>query len=120
MSDLPANENIDMPLHEADRSAEPAFWFHLSRAIRRTFFSGYTNVLLVFVPIGIAAGTVGWPAQAVFILNFLALIPLAPLITFSIDKLSPSVGHVFGELMKPTSSSAVEMIVRYLYSNAVV
>jgi Ca2+:H+ antiporter len=119
MSDLPADENIDLPLREEGRPAEP-FWFHLSRTIRRTLFSGYTNVLLVFVPIGIAAGTFGWPAEAVFALNFLAIIPLAPLITFSIDELSPSVGHAFGELMKPTSGNAVEMIVRYLYPNAVV
>jgi Ca2+:H+ antiporter len=118
MSDLPADENIDMPLREADRPADPSFWFHLSSAIRRTFFGSYINVLLVFVPIGIAAGTFGWPAQAVFVLNFLAIIPLAPLITFSIDELSPNVGYAFGELMKPTSGNAVETIVRYLYPNA--
>ena len=119
MSDLPADENIDMPMREADRPAQTPFRFHLSRAIRRMFFSGYSNVLLVFVPIGIAAGSFGWSAQAVFILNFLAIIPLAPLITFSIDELSPSAGHIFGELIKPTSGNAVEMIVRCLYPNAV-
>lgn len=115
MSNLPADENIDMPLRDVNRPAEPPFWFHLSRTIRRMSFRGYTNVLLVFVPIGIAAGTFGWPAQIVFVLNLLAIIPLAPLITFSIDELSPSVGHAFGELLKPTSGNAVEMIVRYLY-----
>lgn len=96
---------------EGERPAEPFCW-HSPGAIRRTVFSGgYTNVLLVFVPIGIAAGTFGWPAKAIFVLNFLAIIPLAPLITFSIDELSPSVGHAFGELMKPTSGNAIEMIV---------
>ena len=119
MSDLPADENSDMPLREGGQPTEPFRW-HISRAIRRTLFNGYTNVLLVFVPIGIAAGTFDWPAEAVFILNFLAIIPLAPLITFSIDELSLSVGHAFGELMKPTSGNAVEMIVRCLCPNTVV
>jgi hypothetical protein len=113
MSDLPADENIDMHLHEGGRPAEPFRW-HISHATKRLLFSGYTNVLLVFVPIGIAAGTFGWPAEAVFVLNFLAIIPLAPLITFSIDKLSPNVGHAFGGLMKPTSGNMVEMIVSCL------
>lgn len=119
MSDLPADENIDMPLCEGGRPAEPFRW-HISQAIRRTLFSGYMNVLLVFVPIGIAAGTFGWPAEAVFVLNFLAIIPLAPLITFSVDELSPIVGHAFGELLKPTSGNAAEMIVSCLCPNVVV
>ena len=117
MSDLPAlaladDENVSIRPVEPFRER-----FHLSRVIRRTLSSSYTNVLLVFVPLGIAAGTFGWPVQAVFILNFLALIPLAPLITFSIDELSLSVGHAFGELVKPTSGNAVEMIVRHLCLN---
>jgi Ca2+:H+ antiporter len=119
MSDQPADLNIDIPLRDGGRPAEPFRW-HISQAIRRTLFGSYINVLLVFVPIGIAAGTFSWPAEAVFVLNFLAIIPLAPVITFSIDRLSPSVGHAFGELIKPTSSNAVEMIVRCLYPNIVV
>ncbi|KAI9654614.1 MAG: hypothetical protein M1829_000900 [Trizodia sp. TS-e1964] len=110
MSGLPADENIDMPLREEGRPAE-LFWLHLSRTTRRTLFSSYTNVLLVIVPVGIAAGNFGWPAEAVFALNILALIPLAPLIIFSVDELSPSVGHVFMEPVKPILANAVEMIV---------
>ncbi|KAE9379876.1 vacuolar calcium ion transporter /H(+) exchanger [Stipitochalara longipes BDJ] len=90
--------------------AAPVQW-HIPRALNTILSGRYTNRLLVFVPIGIAAGTLGWPVEAIFALNFLAIIPLAPLITFSIDELSPSVGHAFGELMKPTSGNAVEMIV---------
>jgi Ca2+:H+ antiporter len=77
-------------------------------------FCGYANVLLVFVPIGIVAGTLGWPVEAVFLLNLLAIVPLAPIMAFSIDKLSASIGHVFNGLIKVTLGSAVEMIVRYL------
>lgn len=35
------------------------------------------NVLLVFIPIGIIAHALHWPDVAVFILNFIAIVPLA-------------------------------------------
>ncbi|PMD33456.1 hypothetical protein L207DRAFT_639559 [Hyaloscypha variabilis F] len=103
----PAEENTNMPF---GMPAAPLRW-HIPRALKTAVSGRSPNGLLVFVPIGIAAGTFGWSAKAVFALNFLAIIPLAPLITFSIDELSPSLGHAFGELMKPTSGNAVELIV---------
>lgn len=39
--------------------------------------SSYVNCLLIFVPLGIAAGIMEWGAVTVFTLNFLALVPLA-------------------------------------------
>jgi len=82
--------------------------------MRRIRFCDYVNVLLVFVPIGIAAGTLGWPVEAVFVLNFLAIISLAPLITFSIDELSASIGGAFGGLIKASLGNVVEMVVSSL------
>jgi Ca2+:H+ antiporter len=115
MSDPAADgtENIDSSQSEGGRPAEHMPW-PLSSRMSRMLLYGDKNVLLVFVPIGIAAGALGWPAKTVFILNCLAVIPLAPIITFSIDELSPIVGHRFDELLKPTSGNAVEMIVRCL------
>jgi len=114
MSDLAVDENVDMGErgHHAGN-----FWSHLYHTTRRTLFCGYTNVLLVFVPIGIAAGTLGWPAEAVFVLNFLAIIPLAPLIAILMDDLWPSAGqgHTSAELIKGASGNAVETLVRSLY-----
>jgi Ca2+:H+ antiporter len=98
-----------MPLPEGRR---PLLW-HFSRAARRTRFCKYANVLFVFIPLGLIAGIVRWSAEAVFTVNLLALVRLAPLITFSIDELSPSVGRLFGQLMQPTSGNAVEMIVSF-------
>jgi len=72
------------------------------------------NVLLVFVPIGIAAGTLGWAVVTVFFLNLLAIISLAPLMAFSIEKLSASIGRVLGGLLKEILDNAVEIIVRSL------
>ena len=84
---------------------------HIKRVV---LCSSYMNVLLVFVPIGIAAGTLGWAVVTVFFLNLLAIISLAPLMTFSTGELSASVGRVLGGLLKEILGNAVEIIVRSL------
>ncbi|KAK6500085.1 hypothetical protein TWF481_010442 [Arthrobotrys musiformis] len=104
MSGPLAGVSADPPLRSGDEPAEASL-------IRNTIFSRYTNILLAFVPLGLAAGAFSQPAVAVFALNFLAIVPLAPLITLSIDELLSGVGHNFGKLMKPTSGNLVEMIV---------
>jgi Ca2+:H+ antiporter len=74
--------------------------------------SNYVNVLLVFVPLGIVAGAVGWPDTAIFVLNFMAIIPLAALLSFATEELSLKVGETIGGLMNATFGNAVELIVR--------
>jgi Ca2+:H+ antiporter len=49
--------------------------------------SSNINVLLVFVPLGIVAGVRSWNPTTVFMLNFLAIIPLSVLLPFAIDEL---------------------------------
>lgn len=52
------------------------------------------NVLLVFVPLGIISEFVGWNSTVVFVLNFLAIIPLAKLLGFATEDLSIRIGEV--------------------------
>lgn len=73
--------------------------------------SNYANVLLVFVPLGMLAGPVGWPATTVFILNFLAIIPLAGLLAFATEELAAHLGQTIGGLLNATFGNAVELIV---------
>lgn len=80
-------------------------------AIKATLYCSYANVLLVFVPLGIIAGALGWSSAAIFILNFLAIFPLAALLSYSTDELSAHVGQTFGGLINATFGNAVEMIV---------
>jgi Ca2+:H+ antiporter len=70
------------------------------------------NILLVFLPIGIVGGVLGWADIRVFALNFLAVIPLASLIAFSTRELSGSAGLFVGRLLKATLSNIFEVIVR--------
>jgi Ca2+:H+ antiporter len=86
----------------------PKHFVHLTYA---TLASNYVNVLLVFVPIGIIAGAMGWNPTAVFILNFIAIIPLAALLSFATEELSAKLGQTLGGLMNATFGNAVELIV---------
>jgi Ca2+:H+ antiporter len=111
-SDRLADQSVDLPREQSQPPQHSTLWYP-SYATRATLYSSYMNVLLIFVPIGIVAGALGWPDVAVFFLNCLAIIPLAPLIAFSTRQLSASVGLVFGGLLNATLSNAVEMIVRH-------
>lgn len=74
-------------------------------------FSNYVNYLLVFVPLGMASGFFGWDPTTNFILNFLAIIPLAAMLSFATEQLSKSVGPTLGGLLNATFGNAVELIV---------
>jgi len=71
----------------------------------------YVNVFLVFVPLGIIAGALGWNPTAVFVLNFLAIVPLASLLSFATEQLSTKLGQTLGGLLNATFGNAVELIV---------
>ncbi|KAH8811971.1 Sodium/calcium exchanger protein-domain-containing protein [Xylogone sp. PMI_703] len=76
-----------------------------------TLYSNYVNVLLVFVPLGIISGALGMNATAVFVLNFLAIIPLAALLSFATEEISMKLGETMGGLLNATFGNAVELIV---------
>jgi Ca2+:H+ antiporter len=76
-----------------------------------TLASNYVNVLLVFVPLGIVAGALEWSAATVFVLNFLAIMPLASLLSFATEELAATMGQTLGGLMNATFGNAVELIV---------
>ena len=83
-----------------------------AHATRKTLASSWANVLLVFVPIGIAAGAAGWSAPAIFAINFVAIMPLAALLSFATEELATRLGETLGGLLNATFGNAVELIVR--------
>jgi Ca2+:H+ antiporter len=76
-----------------------------------TLYSNYVNILLVFVPLGIVAGAMGWNPTAVFVLNFFAIVPLAAVLSFATEEISVKVGQTMGGLLNATFGNAVELIV---------
>jgi len=84
-------------------------------AVKTTLYSDYANYLLVVVPFALISGALGWNEAVVFILNFVAMFPLAALLSYSTEQLSASVGQIVGGLLNATFGNAVEMIVSRLY-----
>ncbi|CUS11837.1 unnamed protein product [Tuber aestivum] len=84
---------------------------HVCSKMKAILLSNYVNILLVFVPLGIIAGAMGWNPTAVFIVNFLAIIPLAALLSFATEELAFMVGETLGGLLNATFGNAVELIV---------
>ncbi|CAK7272452.1 Vacuolar calcium ion transporter [Sporothrix epigloea] len=84
---------------------------HTLNITKATLYSSPVNVLLVFVPVGIVAGALGWSAAAVFTLNFFAIIPLAAVLSFATEEISVRLGESLGGLLNATFGNAVELIV---------
>lgn len=73
--------------------------------------TGPVNILMVFVPVGIIAGVMHWSPAWVFTLNFLAIIPLAAILSFATEEISVKLGETLGGLINATFGNAVELIV---------
>jgi len=82
------------------------------RSIRAIVLSSWFNVLLIFIPISWAINF-ALPDQytLIFVLTFLAIIPLAKLLAFATDELSIRVGQTLAGLLNATLGNAVELIV---------
>lgn len=84
---------------------------HTANITKATLYSSPVNVLLVFVPFGIAAGILDWGASTIFTLNFFAIIPLAAVLSFATEEISVRLGESLGGLLNATFGNAVELIV---------
>jgi Ca2+:H+ antiporter len=84
------------------------------RLTRKTLVSNYANFMLLFVPIGVVLGVVESNPAAVFIANFLAIVPLAALLSFATEGLSVMLGQVVGGVANAIFGNAVELIVSTL------
>ncbi|KAI8649815.1 Vacuolar calcium ion transporter [Fusarium keratoplasticum] len=76
-----------------------------------TLLSSYVNFLLVMVPVGIVAGKLDWNPIAVFTINFIAIIPLAAVISFATEEISLKLSETMGGLLNATFGNTVELIV---------
>ncbi|OCL04958.1 calcium/proton exchanger [Glonium stellatum] len=91
-----------------DPSRRSRYIFH---AVRVASFFSTIYVLLIFVPLGILSRALGWHPVSISIFNFLAIIPLSALVSYSADRLSNYVGELVGGLIHATFGNAVELIV---------
>src|ERR1700730_16064004 len=78
------------------RQSLPARFRIFAHDLQTILFSAYINILLIFVPFAICSDPLGWSSTIVFTMNFLGLIPLALLMSYSTKEVSRSVGSTAG------------------------
>lgn len=79
--------------------------------VKVVLFGSWINILLICVPVGIALHAVNANPYASFAVNFLAIIPLAGILSFATEELSLRVGETLGGLLNASFGNAVELIV---------
>lgn len=82
---------------------------------KEALFHSWINVLLVFVPIGIAMNWVPMSGTAkptvVFAMNSVAIIPLAGLLSHATESVASRMGDTWASLLNVTFGNAVELII---------
>ncbi|KAK6350382.1 hypothetical protein TWF718_003575 [Orbilia javanica] len=79
--------------------------------LKAVLFSSYANVLLVFVPVGITLHFTSISPIVIFVMNFLAIIPLAGTLSFGTEEIALRTGETIGGLLNASFGNAVELIV---------
>lgn len=76
----------------------------------------YSNLLLVFIPLGITYGVQNRSPELIFWFNFLAIIPLSKLNLRKIRQLSSMLGPMGGGFLHAILDNAPLLIVRIFYN----
>lgn len=103
---MPSREDGESQFHYLMRASVVS-----SRAM---LFNSYVNVLLPVFPIAIVAGVLKWNPMVVFVLNFLAIVPLAGLLAYATDQLAQELGETIGGLVNATFGNVTELLVSIL------
>ena len=76
--------------------------FTLSNQLRATIFNSWINLLLIAAPAGIAMHFVNVSPVAVFVINFIAIIPLAALLSYATEEIAIRASDTVGSLLNAT------------------
>ncbi|KAK1142617.1 hypothetical protein N8T08_007421 [Aspergillus melleus] len=71
----------------------------------------WVNILLLFVPAGIAVEAAGLDPAVIFAMNAVAIIPLAGLLSHATECVASRLGDTVGALINVTFGNAVELII---------
>ncbi|KAK0648390.1 Sodium/calcium exchanger protein-domain-containing protein [Cercophora newfieldiana] len=110
----PATENAtrgDAEAAESGKPPRPGLVSRVAKTARIIIFGSWANVLLVFVPVGVAVHFAHAPAGVVFAMNAIAIVPLAGLLGKATETVAAGFGDAIGALMNVTFGNAVELII---------
>ncbi|OKL60913.1 hypothetical protein UA08_03561 [Talaromyces atroroseus] len=104
--DLTTTKSVD-----SGKSEKPVFT--VGSQLRATILNSWINVLLVCVPVGstVALNYTNVSRTAVFVVNFIAIIPLAAMLSYATEEIALRTGETLGGLLNATFGNAVELIV---------
>lgn len=86
--------------HRLFKTVHPKEPFTFANQIQRTILNSWINVLLIAAPVGIALGAIPNMNQyAIFVVNFIAIIPLAALLSFATEEIAMRTGETLGGLL---------------------
>lgn len=81
---------------------------------KTTLLHSWVNVLLVFVPVGIAVEAAQVDPAIIFAMNAIAIVPLAGLLSHATECVASRLGDTIGALTNVTFGNAVELIILYV------
>jgi Ca2+:H+ antiporter len=102
--------NSKPPMTERAKAGSRRFLRHTKNAILHS----YINLLLVFVPLGIAVKAAGLSPTIVFAMNAIAVVPLAGLLAHATEAVASRLGDTLGALLNVSFGNAVELIILYV------
>lgn len=86
--------------HRLFKNVQPKEPFTFANQFQRTLLNSWINVLLVAAPVGIILGVIPNMNQyAIFVVNFVAIIPLAAMLSFATEEIALRTGETLGGLL---------------------
>lgn len=98
------------------KHVQPKTPFTVANQLQRTFLNSWINILILAAPVGIALNYVrehnpDIKPWVVFLVNFIAIVPLAAMLSFATEEIALRTGEVIGGLLNATFGNAVELII---------
>lgn len=118
---LPASPPDENGYREASSTIElqqkPNVAIRFYLVFKEILLSSWLNLLLIFVPVGIAVKAAGVSPTIVFALNAIAIVPLAGLLSHATESVASEMGDTIGALLNVTFGNAVELIILFVPRN---
>lgn len=90
----------DKPKKSRFKTIQPKEPFTVANQIQRTILNSWINILLIAAPVGIVLGVVpNMNKYAIFIVNFIAIVPLAAMLSFATEEIALRTGETLGGLL---------------------
>jgi Ca2+:H+ antiporter len=89
--------------HRLFKNIKPKHPFTFANQLQRTLLNSWINILFLAAPVGIALNYVpSVSGVVVFVVNFIAIIPLAAMLSFATEEIALRTGETLGGLLNAT------------------